>query len=113
MIVGDGPAREEIESLIKEEHVEENVIMTGKAMWDDMPYYYAASDIFATASTSETQGLTIVEAMAANLLPVCIDDKAWTAAITDNINGILTYYSRKEGVFLCAKHNVPYCIFNS
>ena len=95
MIVGDGPAKEELEQLIRDEKLEDNVIMTGKAMWDDMPYYYAASDIFATASTSETQGLTIVEAMAANLLPVCIDDKAWTAAITDNINGII-FHNEEE-----------------
>ena len=89
MIVGDGPARKEIDELIKEQNVEDNVIMTGKAMWDDMPYYYAAADVFATASTSETQGLTIVEAMAANLLPVCIDDDAWKAQISDDISGII------------------------
>lgn len=95
MIVGDGPAREDIDKLIKEQKVEDNVIMTGKAMWDDMPYYYAAADVFATASTSETQGLTIVEAMAANLVPICIDDEAWTAQITDNISGII-FHNEKE-----------------
>ena len=95
MIVGDGPAREDIDKLIKEQKVEDNIIMTGKAMWDDMPYYYAAADVFATASTSETQGLTIVEAMAANLVPICIDDEAWTAQITDNISGII-FHNEKE-----------------
>lgn len=95
MIVGDGPARGDIDKLIKELHVEDNVIMTGKALWDDMPYYYAASNIFATASTSETQGLTIVEAMASELLPICIDDEAWKAQITDNINGII-FKTQKE-----------------
>ena len=95
MIVGDGPAREDIDQLIKEQKVEDHVIMTGKAMWDDMPYYYAAADVFATASTSETQGLTIVEAMAANLVPICIEDEAWTAQITDNISGII-FHNEKE-----------------
>lgn len=95
MIVGDGPAREDIDNLIKEQKVEDNVIMTGKAMWDDMPYYYAAADVFATASTSETQGLTIVEAMAANLVPICIEDEAWTAQITDGISGII-FHNEKE-----------------
>ena len=88
LIVGDGPDKEKYEEDTKKLGLENNVIFTGKVAWEDMPYYYHISDIFATASKTETQGLTIIEAMAANTIPVCMRDEAFQSMVTEELNGL-------------------------
>jgi 1,2-diacylglycerol 3-alpha-glucosyltransferase len=87
IIVGDGPDKEKYEEYSKELGIEKDVIFTGKASWETMPIYYHIADIFATASKTETQGLTIIEAMAANTVPVCMKDEAFQSMVTDELNG--------------------------
>ena len=36
---------------------------------------------------SETQGLTVIEAMASNIVPVVIEDEAFNGTVIDNLNG--------------------------
>ena len=50
LIVGDGPDMEEYQEYIQNEKLQEHIIMTGKAKWEDMPYYYHLANIFLTAS---------------------------------------------------------------
>ena len=66
-----------------------NVIFTGKVPWDSISEYYLIADIFATASVTETQGLTVIEAMAAGLPVVCINDESFTGTIMNNVDGII------------------------
>ena len=94
IIVGDGPDKEEYEKLSKEMNIDKNIIFTGKASWDDMPSFYHISDVFATASKTETQGLTIIEAMASNTVPVCMQDEAFQSMVTDELNGL--FFKTKE-----------------
>lgn len=89
LIVGDGPDKEKLEMFSRKLEIEKNVIFTGKVAWDDMPVYYQLANFFATASKTETQGLTVIEAMAAGITPVCIHDEAFLTAITDNLNGFI------------------------
>ncbi len=89
LIVGDGPDKEKLEMFSRKLGIEKNVIFTGKVAWDDMPVYYQLANFFATASKTETQGLTVIEAMAAGITPVCIHDEAFLTAITDNLNGFI------------------------
>lgn len=88
VIVGDGPDKEKYEELSKELGIDKNTIFTGKAAWGDMPYYYHVADIFVTASKTETQGLTIIEAMASNVVPVCMRDEAFMSMVTEELNGL-------------------------
>lgn len=88
LIVGDGPDKEKYEELSRKLKLEKNIIFTGKAAWEDMPYYYHISNVFATASKTETQGLTVIEAMAANTVPVCMRDEAFLSMITEDLNGL-------------------------
>lgn len=88
IIVGDGPDKEKYEELSREIGQEKNIIFTGKVSWDDMPYYYNIANVFATASKTETQGLTVIEAMAANVVPVCMRDEAFQSMVTEDLNGL-------------------------
>ena len=44
-------------------------------------------NVFVTASTSETQGLTVIEAMAASVTPVCIKDESFENVVIDQLSG--------------------------
>ncbi len=94
LIVGDGPDKNKYMQLSKDLKIDKQVIFTGKVSWKDMPKYYQLSHIFVTASTTETQGLTVIEAMASGVTPVCIKDEAFLNTITNNLNGFIFENSR-------------------
>ena len=95
LIVGDGPDAEEYKQLIQSYGLEEKILMVGKAKWEDMPYYYHLSDIFLTASVTETQGLTVIEAMASEVTPICIEDESFQNTVIHDLNGKL--FKTKKG----------------
>ncbi len=95
LIVGSGPDKEKYESIVKRAKLEKNVIFTGKVPYDEIPAYYQLSDVFLTASTTETQGLTVVEAMAGGIVPLCIDDEAFHLVVVDELNGLF-FKTKKE-----------------
>lgn len=89
LIIGDGPDKEKYEKYTKEKKADNNIIFTGKVPWDDIPVYYSLGDAFISASTTETQGLTIIEAMAASLPALCIDDESFNGTVVNDLNGYL------------------------
>lgn len=89
MIVGDGPDMNHFQKMVSDYKLENNVIFTGKVSYDDIPLYYGIADAFATASETETQGLTVIEAMAASLPVLAIDDDSFRLAVVNDLNGYL------------------------
>ena len=87
LLVGDGPDYEEYEKIIQRDNIENNVIMTGKVAWEEVPYYYHLANIFLTSSHTETQGLTVIEAMASGIVPICINDESFVNTVVDGLNG--------------------------
>lgn len=64
VLVGDGPYRTTLEEKAKEYQVTDSVIFTGMVSPDEVSRYYQIGDLFVSASTSETQGMTYDEALA-------------------------------------------------
>ena len=95
LIVGDGPDMDTYKNLVHKLKIDDNVIFTGKVPWTEVTLYYQIADIFATASKSETQGLTVIEAMAASLPVVAVDDESFRNVIIDVLNGHL-FDTKKE-----------------
>ena len=87
LIVGDGPAREELQRLAKELGVEAHVIFTGMVPPDQVQNYYQLGDVFVSASTSETQGLTYIEAAANGLPLLCRQDDCLAEVLQEGRNG--------------------------
>lgn len=87
IIIGDGPDSDKYKQLVKKYKLDESVVFTGKVPWEQVPCYYQLADVFATASTTETQGLTVIEAMAGGVAPLCIDDESFRNVVIDNLNG--------------------------
>lgn len=94
LIVGDGPYREELEKKAEALGVRNRLIFTGMVSASQVPYYYAAGDIFVSASNSETQGLTYMEAMASGLPVLCRADECLEGVVESGTNGLL--YNTEE-----------------
>lgn len=95
LIIGDGPDLENYKELCNKLRIKDSVIFTGKVPWDKVPLYYGIADIFATASHTETQGLTVIEAMASSLPVVALDDDAFRTVVIEDLNGYL-FKDKKE-----------------
>ena len=87
LIVGGGPYLETLKELAKEETAKGKVIFTGAVSPDKIAQYYKLGDIFLSASQSETQGLTYIEALAIGLPAVCRKDSCLDGVVTDGENG--------------------------
>ncbi len=89
MLVGDGPERKEIESLAEDLHIENRLIFTGMVDSSKVPDYYSAGDIFVSASQSETQGLTYMEAMASGRPILCLQDECLDGVVDNGVNSFV------------------------
>lgn len=87
LIVGDGPARKALEELSVQLGVAEHVIFTGMVDPSVVHKYYQLGDIFVSASTSETQGLTYLEAAANGLPLLCRQDPCLDGVLIKGRNG--------------------------
>lgn len=95
IIVGSGPDYEKYQEKVKKLKLQNNIILTGKVPHEDIPYYYNLGNVFVTASTTETQGLTVIEAMSASVPVVCIDDESFRNTVIHGLNGYL-FKNEKE-----------------
>ena len=89
MLVGKGPDLEKLKAMVKDLKIDSNVIFTGLVEYNNIPMYYQAFDIMTSYSTFETQGLTIIEALAGSLPVVCINDPSFQSMVQNNYNGYL------------------------
>jgi glycosyltransferase involved in cell wall biosynthesis len=88
-IVGDGPARESIARLASRLGVGDRVHMRGFIDRLVLARMFRDYDIFVTASTIETQGIVLLEAMGAGLPIVGVDALAVPELVGDGRSGII------------------------
>ncbi|MCK6390211.1 MAG: glycosyltransferase [Azonexus sp.] len=68
MIAGEGPAMGDLRQRVQQLGLVDSVVFIGYLdRRQDLPACYAAADVFAFASRTETQGLVLLEAMAAGV----------------------------------------------
>lgn len=87
LIVGDGPAREHLQKQAVSLGIADRVVFTGMVAPDRVQEYYQLADVFVSASTSETQGLTYIEAAANGLPLLCRQDLCLCDVIEQGKNG--------------------------
>ena len=87
LITGGGPQLDELKLLVKNNKLDEYIMFTGPQDSSLVPSYYQSADIFVSASLSETQGLTYIEAMACGLPVLGRYDKNLDGVIIDEYNG--------------------------
>jgi len=86
---GAGPAAETMEAIFAEAGVTARTRFTGSLTHQPLLDVYAAMDVFAFSSQSETQGMVLVEAMAAGAPVVALDGPGVREIVRDRLNGRL------------------------
>lgn len=87
VIVGDGPARAQLEKQ------NPHVIFAGMQTGEALAQHYASADIFLYPSLTETYGNVIIEAMASGLAAVTFDYAAAHQYIRHDVNGVLAPFA--------------------
>lgn len=89
LIVGGGPSEADIRAAFKDRVGDDRLHMPGVLSGDGLMDAYAAMDVFAFASKSETQGMVLAEAMAAGVPVVALDAPGARELVRDGENGRL------------------------
>ncbi|MDR1560153.1 MAG: glycosyltransferase family 4 protein [Clostridiales bacterium] len=87
VVVGPGPYLDILKEQAERLSVTDMVIFTGGRPWEVIPLYYQIGDVFAMASTSETQGLTYIEALAGKVPVVVKRDRSVEGVISHGETG--------------------------
>ena len=89
LLVGGGPDLDNLKELTKKLNLENYVIFTDKIDYDLVPTYFNIFNVVVSFSKTETQGLTIIEGLAASKPTLCIEDDSFRSMIEPNYNGYL------------------------
>ncbi|QIB67215.1 glycosyltransferase [Kineobactrum salinum] len=89
LVVGKGPSEQAIRDLFSRAGISDRLILPGVLEGERLADALAAMDVFAFASTSETQGMVLTEAMAAGLPVVALDASGVREVVRDGNNGRL------------------------
>ncbi len=98
LIVGDGPDRKKLELLARMLGVADRVVFTGFIPPAELLQsgLFAVADVFATASTMESQGMVLVEAMAFGIPIVAVAEGAVPEVVGDA--GLLVHRNNPKGI---------------
>lgn len=83
MVVGDGPAKKELEHMLPNAH------FTGFITGEELSRAYASSDVFLFPSETETFGNVTLEAMSSGLPCVVADATGSRSLVESGVNGFL------------------------
>ena len=104
IVVGQGPFKEELELYAEELGISNITDFIGEVGCLEVPFYYSLCDIYTSASITETQGLTFMEAMAAGKIVLARFDSNLTGTITNGKTGFFftddnSFVSQVEKIF--------------
>jgi glycosyltransferase involved in cell wall biosynthesis len=97
VVVGDGPVRQKLERQWPEVH------FAGMRYDEDLARHYASADIFIFASTSETFGNVVIEAMASGLVVITYNYAAGKQFIQSGTNGHLVPLNDRQAFIQCTE----------
>lgn len=96
LVIGDGSERDALADFAWEHNLEENVVFTGCIPQEEIMDYYRACDMFVFASKSETQGIVLLEAMAAKLPVAAVTASGVIDVVKNGMNGYMTDETEEE-----------------
>ena len=107
VLVGEGPIRDQLKSLVTRLALKEATIFTGPITHAEIAPYYQAADLFVFSSLTDTQGIVVLEAIASGLPVVALRDEAFTSMVKNGRNGFLlrpdashTLFARRSAALL-------------
>lgn len=94
IVVGDGPDRRKIETMIEKYNLKDKVLLLGRIQYSDLPKLMAACDIFVRPSLAEGFGISFIEAMACGI-----------GVVGTLVGGIVDFLRDKENGLACEPGN--------
>lgn len=89
MILGDGPCLDELRQQAKDIGISSMIIFTGKVEHNELANFYGACQLYITASLSDTNSISMKEAMATGLPVIHIKDPLNAGQVVDGVNGYI------------------------
>lgn len=87
IIAGAGPFLSELKDICSNSKIRDRLIFTGMIDSSKVGNFYSKADVFVSASTSETQGLTFIESMACSTPIICRHDDCLDGVLIDGETG--------------------------
>jgi len=100
LILGTGSQKKEILALVDKLSLNGKIQFCGEIVHDKMPDYYRNADIYVSPSYSDTNHISLTEAMACGCFPVITDIPANRYWVTHGVNGLLAS-PNDQGDFAC------------
>ncbi|MDD2377361.1 MAG: glycosyltransferase [Bacilli bacterium] len=97
VICGSGNALDGLKNAAKKKKINNNVIFTDLYPFEESPYYYQLGQVFVMASKSETQGMTVIEALSSSKPVICIEDDSYRNTVIHGYNG---YFFKNEKEYI-------------
>ncbi|MCR4338167.1 MAG: glycosyltransferase [Candidatus Omnitrophica bacterium] len=112
LVIGKGPLQDDIKKMFGDADLGQRVTFTGSFDGKILVDAYSAMDVFAFSSKTETQGLVMMEAMAASVPVVALAATGTQDVVKDQINGYLVkqenlqeFQAALERVMECSKED--------
>lgn len=89
-LVGDGPDRENLESIVKKLKLEKDVIFYGSKSHNETIELLETSDVFLITSNGEGVSIAVLEAYASGLPVICFSVPGLCSQVLDGETGLVT-----------------------
>lgn len=99
VLVGDGPMRDQLKSLVTRLGLKEAISFTGSVAHAEIASHYQAADLFVFSSLTDTQGIVVLEAIASGLPVVALRDEAFTSMVKNGRSGLLLRPDTSHALF--------------
>ncbi len=96
LLVGDGPEKARLQDKTAKLGLFDEIVFTGALLPREVARCYLAADLFVFASTSETQGMVLIEAMAGGCPVVAVRASGVHDVVKDGYNGLMTAESTES-----------------
>ncbi len=98
VIIAQGPLEDELKELVASLDLvlDQDVIFTGALPFESLVNAYYSADLFVFASLTETQGLVLIEAMAAGLPVAAVRASGVQEMVEHGVDGLLTANDTSE-----------------
>jgi 1,2-diacylglycerol 3-alpha-glucosyltransferase len=105
-IVGSGPVEQELKHKVQKLNLSHIITFVGKIPALEIPQYYHAADVFVSASLTETQGMTFIEALSSGTIVFARPDDVLSDLIEEGNNGYYFHDAQEFATKLLAYVNL-------